>query len=403
MLHTFSYNSERTARRQGFTLVELLVVIAIIGMLIALLLPAVQAAREAANRMACSNHLKQMGLAVHNFHDANQALPPVCIHSDRPTIHMILLPFLEQTALHQFFVSDGLFRKADPASATQDDPNVILTSNAWYQNDIGKVAVGTTITVAQQEELRKSMSAVSIYRCPSGNGTNAIKTAGNKCGPLSDYVVLICKHANDSTTTPPTDANMWTRYCRARDFPAGHANTDREQDVFYGPFKIPALAWHPKRNPAPTNGPGGPDNWPQSIVDWEYDKNFGWWADGTSNQLCFSEKHVPAWAYKGITDVSTGWNGNYYNASLDQEAFNCARPVANVATLFARSPSDPGTVNASSGPNNNSGEYSLGSVHPSVVNTLIGDGSVRGISKTTEPTLMWYMTHVSDGNAVSLP
>ena len=90
--------------RAGFTLVELLVVIAIIGILVALLLPAVQAAREAARRNSCSNNLKQLGLALHNHHDTYRAFPlggqyPVGTTGTGWSAQARLLPFMEQTNL----------------------------------------------------------------------------------------------------------------------------------------------------------------------------------------------------------------------------------------------------------------------------------------------------------------
>ena len=93
-------------RSGGFTLVELLVVIAIIGILVALLLPAIQAAREAARRTQCTNNLKQLGVALHNYHDAHKVLPAAAYCTSANTIAhchtwlATLLPFIEQQAWH---------------------------------------------------------------------------------------------------------------------------------------------------------------------------------------------------------------------------------------------------------------------------------------------------------------
>ena len=90
------------AWNEGFTLVELLVVITVIGILIALLLPAVQAAREAARRMACSNNLRQIALATHNYHDSHQGFPvPAPDSTIAYSVQAQILPFIEQANLGQ--------------------------------------------------------------------------------------------------------------------------------------------------------------------------------------------------------------------------------------------------------------------------------------------------------------
>ena len=125
---------------RGFTLVELLVVIAIIGILVALLLPAIQAAREASRRSSCLNNLKQIGIAVHNFEDVHNKLPPGAIWSNDGgkkggSIFVHLLPFLEEQSLYQAFdfsqddVSQTLIPGTSTLVASVLIPNLVCPSD----------------------------------------------------------------------------------------------------------------------------------------------------------------------------------------------------------------------------------------------------------------------------------
>ena len=150
----------RNSQFKGFTLVELLVVIAIIGVLIALLLPAVQQAREAARRIQCNNHLKQIGLSLHNYHDTFGTLPSLLIPPQdiRGSANQVdswdpawgwqafLLPFIEQTALHeQARIGQGSrpldhiasFRTAIDGYMCPSDPGGVLDNDSMWNRQMG--------------------------------------------------------------------------------------------------------------------------------------------------------------------------------------------------------------------------------------------------------------------------
>lgn len=126
--------------RRAFTLVELLVVIAIIGVLVALLLPAVQQAREAARRMQCSNHMKQMILATHNYHDTFNAFPVSWHRGSEWSAQARILPFLEQSAIETHIQYDVHYYE--------------YRSDGLYADILG---TGTSL----------SGTRVGIYMCPS--------------------------------------------------------------------------------------------------------------------------------------------------------------------------------------------------------------------------------------------
>src|SRR5262249_20101195 len=117
----FGVSQSGFLRRGAFTLIELLVVIAIIGVLIGLLLPAVQKVRAAANRIKCSNNLKQLGTAMHNYHDSYQMFPYTSYYrhpsGNKHTWVELIMPFMEQ---------DAVFRRIDFTIPNDTGSNRVL-------------------------------------------------------------------------------------------------------------------------------------------------------------------------------------------------------------------------------------------------------------------------------------
>ncbi|MFH1299585.1 MAG: DUF1559 domain-containing protein [Planctomycetota bacterium] len=225
-------------RNRGFTLIELLVVIAIIAILIALLLPAVQQAREAARRSQCKNNMKQLGLALHNYHETFSVMPPG--HIGRCTTPRLsasgltmLLPYIDQAPLYNLYNSNGCatthtsIGTAGPLSAG-DDP--VTNGNAAVVKNL-----------------------VTVFMCPSDSGTEKIAAATSSYGISAtntgtggaktnyDFITITPYNSCENWAgTAPASRCMFgdNSKCRLDDVKDGTSNTlmmgETTRDVYNG-------------------------------------------------------------------------------------------------------------------------------------------------------------------------
>jgi prepilin-type N-terminal cleavage/methylation domain-containing protein/prepilin-type processing-associated H-X9-DG protein len=349
--------AHRRRTRRAFTLIELLVVIAIIAVLIGLLLPAVQKVREAAARMACQNNLKQLGLACHNYHDANGRLPPgrkslgnaqgsapLATFATDPIIlnhHglLYLLPYIEQGALYSKF-------------------NL-------------KAATGNL--VASQPPLSYPMSPGSALSNP-----DAI-ASGNAALSANEIKILLCPSDGGDKTIAPGSAYY------SPDLTAGKVTAIKTNYDFI----------------AQADGVGRYNWWRNTTLSARYifgensETTLPDIADGTTNTLLMGEQTLElfngvtsSWAYAGWVSVGIDPVGKW-NVTFPAQGLNIWNYNNNTSPL-----------------NNQVGRraswYNAASLHTGGVNFVMADGSVRFIQQSIDIPNLSRLSRMADGEVISL-
>jgi prepilin-type processing-associated H-X9-DG protein/prepilin-type N-terminal cleavage/methylation domain-containing protein len=340
-------------KRTAMTLLELLVVIAIIAVLIALLLPAVQRVREAANRLACVNNLHQLGIALHHYHDALGSFPPGYTVHGTDNLEMggfggfiPLLPFLEQ---------DNWIRSWDPNRNWYEPPNA----------DIVPVEV-------------------KLFYCPSNRIHGVIDTsflipfAGRPLPNVAACDYLLCKGANaalcEVTQVPPTargvfDVNTRTRLAEITD------GTSTTFAIGEGAGHNPRFGirhYYPDTTPAHDLFPGQ-----SQLIDQS-------WSSGPMATHALHSTGLLGGSCLGVT-AERGGHADPFDERLNQPlglpALDCNNGCVNSGTT-------PGTYDTISG---------FRSAHPGGGNFLFCDGSVRFVRDAVAPDTYRALSTMAGG------
>jgi prepilin-type N-terminal cleavage/methylation domain-containing protein/prepilin-type processing-associated H-X9-DG protein len=273
----------RGSRRRGFTLVELLVVIAIIGILIALLLPAVQKVREAANRIKCQNNLKQITIAVHAYHDIWNQFPPgavkhriynpagtnTLVEYDRYTCFILLMPYYEQNNLYNKFLFH--YRGPTPGSVG------VRSSGTFTLPNTGDLATGA---VASQP--------LKVLVCPSDPAI-----------PDPPVVTDIKSTADPTGGTPASVTNgiwspsSWVFLPTGTTYPAGYSNLPPGDQTGFMQWGITSYQCNggtasygvQQKYPGELSGDGQNDSRDGTMYLWQYFNGMGVLNSGSGNNI----------------------------------------------------------------------------------------------------------------------
>jgi prepilin-type N-terminal cleavage/methylation domain-containing protein len=360
----------RFFRRRGFTLIELLVVIAIIAILIGLLLPAVQKVREAAARISCANNLKQIGLALHNFHDT---------YGQFPTSG-----------------SDWHHSVSYNASGTPFGPD-LQTAGWLYQ-------------------ILPFMEQQNLYNLTDVNGANTVPL-GPPLYPAGSYMVRMDLDGGNNNSGPLNKTSVVKSYfCPGRRNAQLYDGWRRVKGDYASVLPGPNVPYQGWENPENTFWG---DGMRFGIISRGLDSNtdrptarmasirMGNIVDGTSNTIAAAEKFISTtdytnWSFSEDKGALHGFDNGYTRSTVAiNVTADCTRSSTDPQTLTNPMRDTPVKNSGTSGTYGWRSAFLFGSNHTAGINAVMGDGSVRMISFSINPQTFNALGHIADGSVIT--